>query len=166
MDIDIRLWSEGDLHLLERLLGDLAMTEHLGGPETPEKIRDRHGRYCSSSLAASEPQFVVVIGPEQTPAGWIGYWEREWQGQLVLEMGWSVLPEFQGQGVATRAASLVIERARKAARNQFIHAYPAVDNKPSNAICRKTGFTLQGAVDFEYPKGHFMRCNDWRLSLG
>ena len=165
MDIDIRLWSEGDLALLERLLGDPAMTEHLGGPETPEKIRERHARYCSSSLADSEPQFVIVIGHQQTAAGWIGYWEREWQGRLVLEMGWSVLPEFQGQGVATRAASLVIERARAAARNRFIHAFPSIDNGPSNAICRKAGFTLQGAVDFEYPKGHTMRCNDWRLAF-
>ena len=165
MDIDIRLWSEGDLSLLERLLGDPAMTDHLGGPEAQGKICDRHARYCSSSLADSEPQFVIVIGPEQTAAGWIGYWEREWQGQLVLEMGWSVLPEFQGQGVATRAASLVIERARVAAKNRSIHAFPAVDNGPSNAICRKAGFTLQGPVDFEYPKGHFMRCNDWRLTL-
>ena len=100
MDIGIRLWSESDLPLLERLLGDPAMTEHLGGPEPPEKIRERHARYCSDSQAGIEPQFVIVIGGEKVAAGWIGYWEREWKGQLVLEMGWSVLPEFQGHGVA------------------------------------------------------------------
>jgi hypothetical protein len=30
-------WGEGDLPLLEKLMGDPAMTEHLGGPETPEE---------------------------------------------------------------------------------------------------------------------------------
>jgi RimJ/RimL family protein N-acetyltransferase len=165
MDIDIRLWSDKDLPLLEKLLGDPVMTEHIGGPESPEKIRERHARYCASTQAGDEPQFVIVIEPEKVAAGWIGYWEKEWNGQLVLETGWSVLPEFQGQGVASRAANLLVERARKAGRHRFLHAYPAVDNGPSNAICHKVGFTLQGAVDFEYPKGHFMRCNDWCLTL-
>ena len=27
------------------------------------------------------------------------------------------------------------------------------------------GFTLQGEYDFEYPPGHWMRCNDWELNL-
>jgi hypothetical protein len=40
-----------------------------------------------------------------------------------------------------------------------------VDNAASNAICRKLGFTLVEACEFEYPPGHFMRCNDWRLEL-
>jgi hypothetical protein len=31
--VNIRPWSDGDLHLLERLLGDPAMNVHLGGPE-------------------------------------------------------------------------------------------------------------------------------------
>jgi len=46
-----------------------------------------------------------------------------------------------------------------------MHAYPAVDNAPSNGICRSLGFELLGASDFEYPKGHPLRCNDWRLDL-
>ena len=46
-----------------------------------------------------------------------------------------------------------------------MHAFPSVDNGPSNAICRKAGFALQDEVDVEYPPGHPMRCNDWRLDL-
>jgi hypothetical protein len=40
-----------------------------------------------------------------------------------------------------------------------------VENAPSNAICRKLGFELLEACDFEFPPGHHMRCNDWRLDL-
>ena len=40
-DISLRRWSKNDLPLLEGLLGDPAMTKHIGGPETPEKIRAR-----------------------------------------------------------------------------------------------------------------------------
>jgi RimJ/RimL family protein N-acetyltransferase len=164
-EVDLRPWSESDLPLLERLLRDPMMTVHIGGPEPLEKIHARHAAYCQSSRDGIEPQFVIVVGPSQSAAGWIGYWEREWQGQAVWETGWMVLPEFQGQGVATQAIKLLVERARTDGKHRFMHAYPSVDNAPSNAICRKAGFVVQGEVDFEYPKGHFMRCNDWRLDL-
>jgi RimJ/RimL family protein N-acetyltransferase len=44
-------------------------------------------------------------------------------------------------------------------------AESAVDNAPSNAVCRKLGFTLLGPREFEYPPGRPMRCNDSRLEL-
>ncbi len=165
VDVALRPWSAGDLPLLERLMGDPAMMDHLGGPETPEKIRDRHARYCQIGAAGSGRMFVVVVGPGRVAAGSIGYWPRTWQGQPVWETGWSVLPEFQGQGIATRALAAVLEPARAEGTKRFIHAFPSVDNGPSNAICRKAGFTLQGAVEFEYPPGHKLRCHDWRLDL-
>ncbi len=165
LKVDIRLWAEDDLPLLERLLGDPAMTEHLGGPELAEKIRNRHARYCQDSATGQDPIFAIILGPEQTQVGSVGYWQKEWQGQQVWETGWSVLPEFQGRGIATAAARLIVDRARSEKKYRFLHAYPAVDNGASNAICRKAGFTLQGEYEFEYPKGSFMRCNDWSLDL-
>ena len=165
IDVDIRLWSARDLPLLQRLVGDPAMTEHLGGPETSQKIRERHERYCRTSDTGKGQMFAIVVGPEGVAAGSVGYWEKEWRGQHVWETGWSVLPEWQGQGVATRATAAVVDRARAEGRNRFIHAFPSVDNPPSNAICRKVGFTFQEEVEFEYPPGNFMRCNDWRLDL-
>ena len=41
IEVDIRPWSKDDLPLLERLRGDPAMNEQLGGPESLEKIRER-----------------------------------------------------------------------------------------------------------------------------
>jgi hypothetical protein len=40
-----------------------------------------------------------------------------------------------------------------------------VDHAASNAVCRKAGFTLLGACDFEYPKGTFIQSNDWVVEL-
>ena len=163
--VDIRPWSNNDLPLLERLRGDPAMNVHLGGPEAPEKIRERQERYYRSSQTGENPMFVIIIGSEKKPAGSIGYWEKEWQGKTVWETGWSVLPEFQGMGVATRAAAIVVERLRAEGKRRFLHAFPSIDNLPSNAVCRKAGFTLQGEANFEFPPGHWMHCNDWRLDL-
>jgi RimJ/RimL family protein N-acetyltransferase len=162
-DVALRLWSNRDLPLLERLRGDPAMNEHLGGPETPEKIRERHDRYRAMGDTGEGRMFVIATGPEAESAGSVGY--REWRGEQVWEMGWSVLPEFQGRGIATRAVVAAIESVKAERKHRFVHAFPSVENLPSNAVCRKAGFELLGEVEFEYPPGSFMRSNDWSLDL-
>jgi RimJ/RimL family protein N-acetyltransferase len=164
-EVTIRPWAEGDLPLLERLLGDPAMTVHLGGPETPEQLRNRHKRYYQMNESDTGQMFVILAGPEKLAAGSVGYWEKEDQGQIVWETGWSVLPEFQGQGIAAKATAALIEKLREVKKHRFLHAYPSVENGASNAICRKAGFTLLGAEEFEYPPGSFMQCNDWQFDL-
>lgn len=163
--VELRPWSEGDLPLLERLLGDPAMMEYLGGPETPENILERHKRYLQGNAWGLGPMFVILAGPEKQPAGMIGYWEHDSEGMHVWETGWSVLKEFQCQGVATAAARLVAERARADGTRRFLHAFSGTENVASNAVCRKAGFELRGEVLLEYPQGSWMRCNDWVLDL-
>jgi RimJ/RimL family protein N-acetyltransferase len=162
--VRIEPWVEGDLPLLQRLMGDPEMTKHLGGPETPEKIAERHARYVGANSDESR-MFKIVDAATDEPAGSVGYWEREWRGEQVYETGWSVLPAFQGRGIAGLATAQAIDRARAERKHRFLHAFPSVENAPSNAICRKLGFTLLEECEFEYPKGSFMRCNDWRLDL-
>jgi RimJ/RimL family protein N-acetyltransferase len=164
-EIAIRSWAEGDLWLEERLMGDPAMTEYLGGPESLEKIRERHERYCKMTGSDTGEMFVILVRPDGAAAGSVGYWEMEWQGERTWEAGWSVLPEFQGRGLATRAIMLMADRVRAVGKYRYLHAFPKVDNGASNAVCRKTGFSLQGEADFEYPRGNPIRCNDWRLDL-
>jgi RimJ/RimL family protein N-acetyltransferase len=154
-------WGKDDLPLLERLLGDPAMMEHLGGPESHEKIVERQARY----VKAESGLYKIVDEETAEGVGWVGYWPRTWRDQEVYEIGWAVLPAFQGRGIAGRATGQAIAAAKSERKHRFLHAFPSVDNGPSNAICRKLGFTLLEEVEFEYPKGSFMQCNDWQLDL-
>jgi RimJ/RimL family protein N-acetyltransferase len=154
-------WGEDDLQLLEQLLGDPAMTEHLGGPESHEKIVERQARY----VEAESGLFKIVDEATGEGVGWVGYWDKNWREQEVYEIGWAVLPAFQGRGIAGMATAQAIAAARSEHKHRFLHAFPSVDNAPSNAICWKLGFTLLGEYEFEYPTGSFMQCNDWRLDL-
>jgi len=155
-------WSKDDLPLIRRLMGDPAMTEHLGGPESEEKLRDRQARY------EREPGMLKIVDEETGEAtGSVGYWEKEWRGGTVYEVGWSVVPAFQGRGLASAATALLIEKAREAGEHRYVHAFPSTENAPSNGICRKLGFELVETCRFEYPpgSGNWMFCNDWRLDL-
>ena len=159
--IRLEPWGTSDLELLTQCVGDPVMMEHLGGAESPEKIAERQARY----ERPGSKQYRIVEGSSGEGVGWVGYWEREWQGDEVYEIGWAVIPAFQGRGIAGSATREALSLARAEQDRRYVHAYPSVENEPSNAICRKVGFTLLGAYDFEFPKGNWMRCNDWRFDL-
>ena len=109
--------------------------------------------------------FRILVDGIDGPVGSIGYWERQWHGDTVYETGWSVLPPYQGRGIATAAIGRCLEDARAEAKHGCVHAFPRVEHLASNAICRKSGFTLVAECDFEYPAGNPIRCNDWSYDL-
>jgi len=69
--VSVRLepWGKADLALLQKLLADPAMMEHLGGPEGAEKIAERQTRYEQPG----SKQFKVVDGASGEGVGWGGY---------------------------------------------------------------------------------------------
>ncbi len=68
--------------------------------------------------------------------------------------------EFQGRGVAKAAVRAVLDRAREEGRWGVVHAFPAVQNGPSNGICRSLGFTLLGEQDVVFADRR-LRSNHW-----
>src|SRR5439155_18532482 len=160
--VTVRLeqWAEDDLWLVEALMGDPELTEHLGGPESPEKLRERQARYLRTGS-----MFKIVDEETGEAVGSVGFWEKDWQGERIYETGWMVLKAHQGRGIATEATALVVEKAKTDGRRRYLHAFPPPANGASNAICRKLGFTLLGEVEFEFPPGNFAASNDWRLDL-
>lgn len=141
------------------------MMRHLGGTQSRELILAAHRRYQATAVAGQGCMFKILVGPSREVAGSVGYWETTWGDEPVYETGWGVFPEHQGRGIAGRAAALVIARARSEKKRRFVHAFPPVTNIASSAICRTLGFTNLGECDFEYPRGHALRCHDWCLDL-
>ncbi|MGH3002660.1 MAG: GNAT family N-acetyltransferase [Gaiellaceae bacterium] len=135
-EIGVEPWGPGDIGLLHALLGDPAMMVHLGGPEAAERIAKRQADY---EQPGSRQYRIVVDG---AAAGWVGYWECEWREQEVLETGRSVLPGFQGRGVAGAGTASAIAAAGVEGGRRFLQAHPSVDNAPSNGTCRKIGVEL------------------------
>jgi RimJ/RimL family protein N-acetyltransferase len=163
--IRIEPWGEGDLVLLKKTLGDPVMTKHVGGPESDEQLVKRQARFERLTEEGKGRMFKIVHVATDEAIGSVGYWDSTWRGEQIYETGWFVIPAFQGRGIASAATTLAMAMARSDGKHRFLHAFPSVDNPPSNAISRKLGFTLVEECAFEYPKGNFMRCNDWRLDL-
>ena len=154
-----------DLALLEIVYCDPRMLTHLGDPmptdEVPQKLRS-----VVDDIASGKLWYFKVILDERAgqAAGTVCVWESAWQGQPISEIGWAIFPEYQGQGLGSRAVAAVLEKARLDKRWGVIHAFPAISNGPSNGITRKLGFSFieEGAVDY---RGHTLHCNHWLIDL-
>lgn len=164
LEIKLRPYNENDYEVVAREMGDPEMTKHLW-LEGPEKLKARHEKYVNLPKKGNDRMYVIEVSPERSIAGGVGYWETAEQGEKAWETGWSVFPEFQGKGIATEATRLAMDLARATKLHRYMHAFPLVENRASNAICRKLGFKLLGTQEIEFPDGRKAIGNNWQLDL-
>ncbi|WP_430647297.1 GNAT family N-acetyltransferase [Agromyces sp. GXS1127] len=164
-DVALRPWSTDDLDLLVRNNAPELM-EHLGGPESDEKLVARHARYLRGWRDGSSQMYAIVTPEHPEGVGAIGFWPHDDGDRRMFEIGWTVQAAHQGRGVARAALALLIEAARAVDATRPIAAYPRVDNEASNALCRRAGFVLERVEEFEYPKGTWLDSNVWVLPPG
>jgi RimJ/RimL family protein N-acetyltransferase len=163
--LKLRDITMGDLPMYQRSLTEPVMLAELGGTPPKQDLLEKLGGIVDD-VRAGRVWFSVIV-PDVDPAvaaGSVCIWDHEWNGETISEMGWMVLPEYQGRGLATEAVRTMLRQAQAENRWQLIHAFPAVTNAPSNAICRKTRFEKLEEVDVE-GWGGTLRCNHWRIGL-
>lgn len=163
-DFWLEPWDERGL-VLERRANTPEMQAHLAGVEAEAVLVSRHRNFLDTKLQGEGEFLLIMVDGEAEPVGSVGYWEREWRGETVYELAWKVLTGFQRRGLAVGATAAVLERAAATGRHDWAHAYPKIGNAASNSVCARAGFSLVEEVDFEFPKGSWIRCNDWRFDL-
>lgn len=123
--LELRRWSEEDLSVL-RAINTPAMKRYLGGPETEEQLLRRHRRYVEETASETLMMFLVRWAGEGI--GSVGCWPVEHDGEPVYEVGWNVVPEYQGRGFGTEAVRLVLAEAARHSGRRAVHAYPSAEN--------------------------------------
>jgi Acetyltransferases, including N-acetylases of ribosomal proteins len=139
----------GDVEAYVRMRCDPVMMAELGGPLPRDGIEAKV-RSDVDAAAADTAWMKMIVPDESAPeqvAGAVCIWSHEEHGDVLSEVGWMVLPEFQGRGLAKQAVRMLLEQAREAGRWGKVHAFPGTSNGPSNGICRSLGFTLLGEQD-------------------
>lgn len=149
--------------LTEALELDPQVMRELGGPADPADMPRVH-QMRIETVAKGEWYFVIVPEPDGPPAGAIGIWASKLSDEPIHEVGWMVLPEFQGRGIAKEALRMLIDRARSDPRYSRIHAFPGVTNAPSNALCRGAGFTHVEEMEVRF-RDRPLRVNHWELDV-
>jgi len=152
----------GDVAAYVRMRCDPVMMAELGGPLPQDGIEDKVRRDAAEAAAGTSLIKMIIPDPAEPAvvAGSVALWSHDDAGTELSEIGWMVLPEFQGRGVGKRAVRAVLELARDEDRWGVVHAFPAVTNAPSNALCQSVGFRLAGEVETLFA-GRTFRTNHW-----
>ncbi|MEU3979312.1 GNAT family N-acetyltransferase [Streptomyces sp. NPDC026672] len=157
--------SPDDVDAYVRMRCDPVMMADLGGPLPVEGMADKVRR--DALEAAADRAWLKMIVPDAgdpgTVAGTVTVWSHETEDGPVSEIGWMVLPEFQGRGLAGRAVRALLERARDEDRWGTLHAFPATTNQASNRLCRSVGFRFLARVDTPFA-GRLLRTNHWAVT--
>ncbi|MFE9425459.1 GNAT family N-acetyltransferase [Kitasatospora sp. NPDC006697] len=162
-DVELR-----DLPAYLAMRCDPVMMAELGGPLPAEGMAAKVARDVAA--AAADRDWIKVIEVDGQPAGTVVLWTHpEASAEShpnqpavapLSEIGWMVLPDFQGRGLAKAAVRELLEQACADGRWGRVHAYPGVGNGASNGICRSLGFTLRAECEVDFA-GRTLRCNDW-----
>jgi RimJ/RimL family protein N-acetyltransferase len=164
--VRLRDVEPGDVDAYVRMRCDPAMTAELGGPLPREGIEAKVARDVRD--AAADIAWIKMIIPDEIApavvAGSVVLWSHD-DGEPISEIGWMVLPEFQGRGIGTMAVRALLQLARDAGRWGLVHAFPATTNGPSNGICRSVGFRFAGEQDVPFA-GRVIRTNHWVINPG
>ncbi len=157
--MQLRPLTSEDGPLYERIYRDPAMWTELGGVVEQDMAAklDRD----VAAVEADRHWILVIVTGDGEAAGTVSLWDHEWNGETINEIGWMVLPERQGRGLASAGVAEALHRADAARRWQALHAFPATTNAPSNALCRRHGFDLLGPIAYTY-RGQTLRVNHWR----
>ncbi|MEU5593999.1 GNAT family N-acetyltransferase [Streptomyces sp. NPDC020298] len=157
-----------DVDAYVRMRCDPVMMRDLGGPLPREGMKDKVRRDAEAAMADTSWIKMIVADPgaPETVAGHVCIWSHD-AGESgegpMSEIGWMVLPEFQGRGFGKLATRALLERARDEDRWGDIHAFPATGNGPSNGICRSLGFRLLGETEVDFAD-RVIRSNHWVIT--
>ncbi|MEV4441135.1 GNAT family N-acetyltransferase [Streptomyces sp. NPDC049577] len=160
--MQLRDVSPDDADAYVRMRCDPVMMAGLGGPLPREGMADKVRR--DAEQAAADLAWIKMIVPDPAVpgvvAGTVTLWSHEIDDGSISEIGWMVLPEFQGRGLAKRAVRVLLAQAREQDRWGLVHAFPATDNAASNGICRSVGFRFLSETEVTFA-GRVLGTNHW-----
>lgn len=100
---------------------------------------------------------AVLAEPGADAAWWMYFFVDRTAGQLLgsggfkgapvdgrVEIGYEIAPEFRGQGLATQAAGMLVEKAVSSGSVQIVQAQTLPGSNPSTAVLSKLGFRRAG----------------------
>ncbi|MGE7439915.1 GNAT family N-acetyltransferase, partial [Kitasatospora sp. NPDC001175] len=137
-----------DVNAYVRMRCDPAMMVELGGPLPREGMKAKVQRDVQRAAAGTD--WIKMIVPDEAEpdvvAGIVTLWPHDTDGERIAEIGWMVLPEFQGRGLGKQGVRRLLELARDDSRWGLIHAFPLVFDGGERLVHDGIGGILQSAL--------------------
>ena len=147
--IRLRPWEPGDERILLAAIEDPAIQLYTGlgvAGSGPAPVTD-----AASATALIErrqrwmaPAWVIEDGADGTAYGYVAIYDLNLTWQRDGEVGYWLLPEARGKGVASRAVRLVTRHAFDVLGLHRLTLWHAVENPASCRVAQACGFALEG----------------------
>jgi len=150
---DLRNLDDAILETLDELVRWLPWAR-LGHRRADSRQYLRHARLARSQRSAFE--FVIASRDTEKICGMASLHRIDWLRRSA-GLGYWIRRGSWGQGIATEAAAALMVHAFDSLELHRIEAHIALENKPSQRVIQKLGFTREGvARDVEVINGRHM----------
>jgi [ribosomal protein S5]-alanine N-acetyltransferase len=120
-------------------LPDIGLRQFLDGVET------RPNRLEIGASGRFEWLMFFNVDNEDEPLGWISL-RIAARTTSTAEIGYSVVADYRGRGIATEAVAALVEEGFRHAKLRRLRAYCVPENLSSRAVLRRAGFVDDGIL--------------------
>jgi len=162
--LDLRPLGETDAPFVESLCANSHVTRTLLRIQGPLSSQQALELCEAQSASSGEHRFIAALRVGARPGG-LGNVRLHTGAKRVATIGYSVLPAFWGQGLATELGRLLVEVGFGALGALEARATTLVENPASGRIREKIGFAVRdtGAIEVD-SRGSQRRVTRWILS--
>jgi RimJ/RimL family protein N-acetyltransferase len=141
-----RLFRFDDFPIYEQWCARMEIMRYLGGKTFDKLTAFRHMAYLIGHwqylgygyYAVEEKATGALIGR-------CGYTNQP--GWPAFELGWTIIPEYQGRGYATEAAKMLLQYAFTTLDQPRVTSLIHPDNAPSRRVAEKLGEKIEGETE-------------------
>lgn len=141
--IRFREMVSDDFELMRSLLGNRDVMRFYPHPKSDDEVR----RWIDWTLRSyAEHGYALWVLELKDTGAFIGDCGLTWQqvdGEPALEVGYRLLPEYQGKGLATEAAAACLNLAFDRLDAQHVVAIINPENAPSRRLAVRLGMILE-----------------------
>lgn len=146
--VAFRCWRSDDLPLAMALWGDPAVTKYLGGPFSPQQVRQRLETEIANMETYGIQYWPIFLLPAFDHIGCCGLRPRKPE-ERIYELGVHLHQPYWRMGLAEEAAGAVSRYAFETLRAQELFAGHHPNNAASRRMLQKSGFVY--SHDEHYP---------------
>lgn len=152
----LRTEADGDRATwLAHMNGAQAMA-HLGGPQSVEQVEASFERMRDSLRVTGWPFLLVALKADDTLIGKCGLLPIDTgeapaplRGQL--QIGWTLRPDYWGQGYAGEASRAMLAYAFETREADIVFGQTSHGNAPSWRLMERLGMHRRAALDYDDP---------------
>lgn len=144
--LTFREMSTADLDFMAELLGDPAVMAHYPRPKTRAEALDWIDWNVRLYRERGYGLWLLSLASTGQLVGECGITPQDVDGVDEVELGYHVLPGFQGRGLATEAALAVQDHARLTFSIRRIVAIIDPRNAPSQRVAQKAGMSFERSL--------------------